>query len=127
MVSPGRCRLFKHRLTFDRLVDFPTPFTPTKTTVYGRPASLAAWTSRRISMERFGVRMRNRASSIAACKNVSYSFKALKNRFECGDHVGLNLAFELRIITNRSGEITSENCRCGDFFWIRMDHEITVP
>lgn len=54
-------------ITLAKLVDLPTPLTPTKTMVYGLPASLAWWTSRKISIERFGVRIRSNASSIAAC------------------------------------------------------------
>ena len=45
---------------------FPTPFTPTKVMTYGRPASFAARTSRSTSTDRFGVRMRVNASSIAS-------------------------------------------------------------
>mmetsp|Transcript_12502 Transcript_12502/g.50235 ORF Transcript_12502/g.50235 Transcript_12502/m.50235 type:complete len:330 (+) Transcript_12502:1040-2029(+) len=51
--------------TLDRLVDLPTPLTPTKTIVYGLPASLAALTSRRISTDRLGVKILVSASSIA--------------------------------------------------------------
>lgn len=49
-----------------RLVDFPTPFTPTNTMVYGRPRSRAACASRRMSVLRLGVRIRFSASSIDA-------------------------------------------------------------
>ena len=59
-------------LTLARLVDFPTPFTPTKTTTYGFPCSLATCTSLSMSIERRGVRIRTRASSISAC---SHCFK----------------------------------------------------
>ena len=52
--------------TFDRFVLFPTPFTPTNVMTYGRPASFAARTSRSTSTDRFGVRMRVNASSIAS-------------------------------------------------------------
>ena len=51
--------------TLDRFVDLPTPLTPTKTIVYGLPASFAARTSRRISTLRFGVKILVSASSIA--------------------------------------------------------------
>mmetsp|Transcript_15035 Transcript_15035/g.63408 ORF Transcript_15035/g.63408 Transcript_15035/m.63408 type:complete len:451 (+) Transcript_15035:364-1716(+) len=52
--------------TFDKFVLLPTPLTPTKVMTYGRPASFAARTSRNTSTDRFGVRMRVNASSIAA-------------------------------------------------------------
>jgi len=56
--------------TLARLVDFPTPLTPTNTTTYGFLCSLAACTSLSISIERLGVKIRIRASSIAAYINI---------------------------------------------------------
>jgi hypothetical protein len=59
----------KDNSTFARLVDLPTPFTPTKTITYGFPRSLAACTSLNMSIDRLGVKMRRRASSIAVCNS----------------------------------------------------------
>jgi hypothetical protein len=74
-----------------RLVDFPTPFTPTKTTTYGFLCSLAACTSLNMSIERLGVKIRTRASSIAACSHVSCR--------------GLNLITKYEIMRNNSVKI----------------------
>mmetsp|Transcript_13938 Transcript_13938/g.30238 ORF Transcript_13938/g.30238 Transcript_13938/m.30238 type:complete len:216 (-) Transcript_13938:1064-1711(-) len=52
--------------TLARLVDLPTPLTPTNTILYGLPAAFAAMTSRRTSMDCFGVRILDSADSIAA-------------------------------------------------------------
>lgn len=51
--------------TLARLVDLPTPLTPMNTMVYGLPRCRAARASRRMSVERRGVRIRVNASVIA--------------------------------------------------------------
>jgi hypothetical protein len=56
---------FNQYATLDKLVLFPTPFTPTKVMTYGRPCSFAERTSRRISIDLVGVRIRVSACSIA--------------------------------------------------------------